>query len=72
MVPPGRPTDVAVAVLVGVAQLGLTTLAARHRTDRLSLDLLSYLLLSGLFDQYQGLKIGFAECSGGWLPSWLV
>jgi predicted TIM-barrel fold metal-dependent hydrolase len=34
--------------------------------------LLSYLLLSGLFDQYQGLKIGFAECSGGWLPSWLV
>jgi signal transduction histidine kinase len=35
-----------VAVLVGVAQLGLTTLAARHRTDRLSLDLLSYLLLA--------------------------
>lgn len=34
--------------------------------------LLSYLLLSGLFDQYQNLKIGFAECSGGWLPSWLV
>ncbi len=34
--------------------------------------LLSYLLLSGLFDEYQGLKIGFAECSGGWLPSWLV
>jgi predicted TIM-barrel fold metal-dependent hydrolase len=34
--------------------------------------LLSYLLLSGLFDQYQGLKVGFAECSGGWLPSWLV
>jgi signal transduction histidine kinase len=46
VVPPGRPTDVAVAVLVGVAQLGLTTLAARHRTDRLSLDLLSYLLLA--------------------------
>jgi predicted TIM-barrel fold metal-dependent hydrolase len=34
--------------------------------------LLSYLLLSGLFDEYEGLKIGFAECSGGWLPSWLV
>ncbi len=34
--------------------------------------LLSYLLLSGLFDEYQTLKIGFAECSGGWLPSWLV
>ncbi|MFL6102890.1 MAG: sensor histidine kinase [Actinomycetes bacterium] len=46
VVPPGRPTDVAVAVLVGVAQLGLTTLAARHRTDRLSLDLVSYLLLA--------------------------
>jgi signal transduction histidine kinase len=46
VVPPGRPTDVAVAVLVGVVQLGLTTLAARHRTDRLSLDLLSYLLLA--------------------------
>jgi uncharacterized protein len=34
--------------------------------------LLGYLLLSGLFDQYQRLRIGFAECSGGWLPSWLV
>jgi predicted TIM-barrel fold metal-dependent hydrolase len=34
--------------------------------------LLSYLLLSGLFDEFQSLRIGFAECSGGWLPSWLV
>lgn len=33
--------------------------------------LLGYLLLSGLFDQYQNLRIGFAECSAGWLPSWL-
>jgi predicted TIM-barrel fold metal-dependent hydrolase len=34
--------------------------------------LLGYLLLSGLFDQYPRLRIGFAECSAGWLPSWLV
>ncbi len=33
--------------------------------------LLGYLLLSGLLDQYQTLRIGFAECSAGWLPSWL-
>src|SRR5512133_3889426 len=46
VVPPGRPTDVAVAVLVGVVQLGLTTLAARRQTDRHSLDLLAYLLLA--------------------------
>jgi predicted TIM-barrel fold metal-dependent hydrolase len=33
--------------------------------------LLGYLLLSGLFDQYQSLRIGFAECSVAWLPGWL-
>jgi uncharacterized protein len=33
--------------------------------------LLGYLLLSGLFDQYPNLRIGFAECSAGWLPGWL-
>ena len=46
IVPPGRPTDVAVAVLVAVAQLGLTTLAARRQPDRQALDLLAYLLLA--------------------------
>lgn len=33
--------------------------------------LLAYLTLSGLFDQYPNLRIGFAECSAGWLPAWL-
>lgn len=33
--------------------------------------LLAYVILSGLLDQYENLRIGFAECSGGWLPSWL-
>ncbi len=33
--------------------------------------LLAYLTLSGLFDRYPNLRIGFAECSAGWLPSWL-
>jgi signal transduction histidine kinase len=46
VVPPGRPTDVAVAVLVGVVQLGLTTLAARRQIDRHALDLVAYLLLA--------------------------
>jgi signal transduction histidine kinase len=46
VVPPGRPTDVAVAVLVGVVQLGLTTGAARGQPDRQPLDLLAYLLLA--------------------------
>src|SRR5688500_7588108 len=46
ILPPGRPTDVAVAVLVGVVQLGLTTGAARGQPDRQSLDLLAYLLLA--------------------------
>jgi signal transduction histidine kinase len=46
IVPPGRPTDVAVAVLVGVVQLGLTTAAADRQPDRQPLDLLAYLLLA--------------------------
>jgi signal transduction histidine kinase len=46
IVAPGWPTDVAVAVLVGVAQLGLTTLAARNQPGRLPLDPLGYLLLA--------------------------
>jgi signal transduction histidine kinase len=46
IVPPGRPTDVAVAVLVGVVQLGLTTAVARRQPDRQALDLVAYLLLA--------------------------
>ena len=46
VVPPGRATDVAVAVLVAAVQLGLTTVAARHRPGRQELDLLAYLLLA--------------------------
>jgi len=34
--------------------------------------LLGYVILSGLLDRFPQLRIGFAECSGGWLPSWLV
>ena len=34
--------------------------------------LLGYLIFSGLFDQFPNLRIGFAECSAGWLPAWLV
>src|SRR5918994_909439 len=44
--PPGRPTDLAVAGLVLVVQLGLTTAAARRQPDRQPLDLLAYLLLA--------------------------
>ena len=33
--------------------------------------LLAYLTLSGLFDRFPNLRIGFAECSAGWLPAWL-
>ena len=33
--------------------------------------LVAYLTLSGLLDQYPNLRIGFAECSAAWLPSWL-
>jgi signal transduction histidine kinase len=46
VLPPGRPTDVAVALLVAVPQLALTTGAARGQTDRQPLDLLAYLLLA--------------------------
>ena len=34
--------------------------------------LLGYLIFSGLFDQFPNLRIGFAECSAGWLPAWLA
>jgi len=33
--------------------------------------LLAYLTLSGMFDAFPNLRIGFAECIAGWLPSWL-
>jgi signal transduction histidine kinase len=46
IVPPGRATDVVVAVLVGAVQLGLTTGAARNQPHREPLDLLAYLLLA--------------------------
>jgi signal transduction histidine kinase len=46
IVPPGRPTDLAVAGLVGVVQLALTTLAAHRQPERQSLDLAAYLLLA--------------------------
>jgi predicted TIM-barrel fold metal-dependent hydrolase len=34
--------------------------------------LVGYLTLSGMFDRYPSLRIGFSECSAGWLPGWLV
>jgi predicted TIM-barrel fold metal-dependent hydrolase len=34
--------------------------------------LVAYALMSGLFDEFPNLRIGFAECSTGWLGSWLV
>jgi predicted TIM-barrel fold metal-dependent hydrolase len=34
--------------------------------------LVGYLTLSGLFDRFPRLRIGFAECSAGWLPGWLI
>jgi signal transduction histidine kinase len=46
IVPPGRATDVAVAALTGVVQLGLTIGAARNQPDRQPLDLLAFLLLA--------------------------
>jgi signal transduction histidine kinase len=46
IVPPGWPTDVSVAVLVGVAQLAGTTLAAHRQPERQELDLAAYLLLA--------------------------
>ena len=33
--------------------------------------LLAYVTLSGMFDRYPTLRIGFAECSGAWLGGWL-
>ncbi len=33
--------------------------------------LLAYALLSGIFDEYPNLRIGFAECSSGWVAGWL-
>jgi predicted TIM-barrel fold metal-dependent hydrolase len=33
--------------------------------------LVAYLMLSGLFDRYSRLRVGFAEVGAGWLPFWL-
>jgi predicted TIM-barrel fold metal-dependent hydrolase len=33
--------------------------------------LVAYLMLSGLFDKYPRLRVGFAEVGAGWLPFWL-
>jgi predicted TIM-barrel fold metal-dependent hydrolase len=33
--------------------------------------LLAYVILSGMLDRYPRLRIGFAECSAGWLAGWL-
>jgi len=46
IVPPGRATDVAVAALTGVVQIGLTIGASRNQPDRQPLDLLAFLLLA--------------------------
>ena len=46
VVPPGRPTDLAVAGLVGVVQVALTTAAAHRQPERHALDLVAYLLLA--------------------------
>lgn len=32
---------------------------------------LAYLLLSGVFDRYPNLRVGFSETGAGWLPQWL-
>ena len=34
--------------------------------------LVAYITLSGMFDRYPNLRIGFAECSGGWVGAWLI
>jgi len=34
--------------------------------------LTAHLILSGMFDRFPHLRVGFAECSAGWLPGWLV
>jgi signal transduction histidine kinase len=46
VVPPGRPTDLAVAGLVLVAQLVFTPLAAHNQPDRHQLDLVAFALLT--------------------------
>jgi signal transduction histidine kinase len=46
IVPPGRATDVAVAALTGVVQIGLTIGASRNQPDRQPLDLLAFFLLA--------------------------
>ncbi len=33
--------------------------------------LVAFLMLSGLFDRYPHLRVGFAEVGAGWLPFWL-
>jgi uncharacterized protein len=33
--------------------------------------LLAYVVLSGMLDRYRNLRIGFAECSAGWIGGWL-
>ncbi len=34
--------------------------------------LVAHVALSGMFDRYPNLRIGFAECSGGWVGGWLT
>jgi predicted TIM-barrel fold metal-dependent hydrolase len=34
--------------------------------------ILAYLLLSGMFDSWPNLRVGFAETGAGWLPNWLL
>jgi len=34
--------------------------------------LLAYVMLSGVFDRFPDMRIGFSECSGGWLGGWLT
>ena len=34
--------------------------------------IVAYLLLSGVFDRYPNLRIGFSETGVGWLPQWLL
>ena len=34
--------------------------------------ILAYLLLSGMFDRWPTLRVGFAETGAGWLPNWLL
>ena len=34
--------------------------------------IVAYLLLSGVFDRYSNLRIGFSETGVGWLPQWLL